>query len=80
MVEDTRPGYSFTLAQFQTLYQGDSFAATAYTKAYLPCAVILSAQIDGDILLRYRAEKWTVPTGIEGAKNPHISTYVSGPG
>lgn len=50
-------------------------AATAYTKAYLPCAVILSAQIDGDILLRYRAEKWTVLTGIEGAKNPHISTY-----
>jgi hypothetical protein len=50
-------------------------AATAYTKACLPCAVILSAQIDGDILLRYRAEKWTVLTGIEGAKNPHISTY-----
>lgn len=50
-------------------------AATAYTKAYLPCAVILSAQIDGDILLRYRAEKWAVVTGIEGAKNPLISTY-----
>lgn len=50
-------------------------AATAYTKAYLPCAVILSAQIDADILLRYRAEKWTVVTGIEGAKNPHLSTY-----
>ena len=50
-------------------------AATAYTKAYLPCAVILSTQIDSDILLRYRAEKWTVLTGIEGAKNPLISTY-----
>lgn len=50
-------------------------AATAYTKAYLPCAVILSGQIDGDILLRYRAEKWTVLTGVEGANNPHISTY-----
>ncbi|MBI5827758.1 MAG: hypothetical protein HZB22_08550 [Deltaproteobacteria bacterium] len=50
-------------------------AATAYTKAYLPCAVILSTQIDSDILLRYRAEKWTVITGIEGAKNPLISTY-----
>jgi len=50
-------------------------AATAYTKAYLPCVAILSAQIDGDILLRYRAEKWAVITGIEGANNPLISTY-----
>jgi hypothetical protein len=50
-------------------------AATAYTKAYFPCAVILSAQIDSDILLRYRAEKWTVVTGIEGAENPITSTY-----
>lgn len=45
-------------------------AATAYTKAYLPCAVILSAQIDSDILFRYRAEKWAVVTGIEDANNP----------
>lgn len=50
-------------------------AATAYTKAYFPCAVILSAQIDSDILLRYRAEKWSVITGIEGANDPLISTY-----
>lgn len=50
-------------------------AATAYTKAYFPCAVILSAQIDNDILLRYRTEKWSVVTGIEGANNPLISTY-----
>ncbi len=50
-------------------------AATAYTKAYLPCAVILSAQIDNDILLRYRAEKWAVVTGIEGVNDPLISTY-----
>ncbi len=50
-------------------------AATAYTKAYLPCAVILSAQIDNDILLRYRAEKWAVLTGIMGTNNPLISTY-----
>lgn len=50
-------------------------AATAYTKAYFPCAVILSAQIDSDILLRYRAEKWAVVTGIEGANDPLISTY-----
>lgn len=50
-------------------------AATAYIKGYLPCAVILSAQIDGDILLRYRMEKWAIVTGIMGANDPLISTY-----
>lgn len=50
-------------------------AATAYTRAYLPCAVILSTQIDSDILCRYRAEKWAVITGIVGVSNPLISTY-----
>jgi hypothetical protein len=50
-------------------------AATAYTKGYLPCAVILSAQIDGDILLRYRAGKWAVVTGILGSHDPLSSTY-----
>lgn len=50
-------------------------AASAYTKAYLPCAVVLSTQIDNDILLRYRGEQWAVVTGIEGANDPLISTY-----
>ena len=50
-------------------------AVTAYTKGYFPCAVILSGQIDGDVLLRYRVEKWSVITGIVGASNPLISTY-----
>lgn len=50
-------------------------AATAYTKAYLPCAVILSTQIDSDVLLRYRAEKWAVVTGTTSVGNPLASTY-----
>jgi hypothetical protein len=50
-------------------------AATAYTKGYLPCAVILSTQIDGDILLRYRAERWAVVTGVVGSNEPLTSTY-----
>lgn len=50
-------------------------AATAYTKAYLPCAVILSTQIDSDILARYRAERWLVVTGIVGTNEPLVSTY-----
>lgn len=50
-------------------------ASTAYIKGYLPCAVILSNQIDGDILLRYRAEKWAVLTGVVGRDDPLTSTY-----
>ena len=50
-------------------------AATAYTKAYLPCAIILSTQIDSDILLRYRAQKWSILTGVIGASDPLSSTY-----
>lgn len=50
-------------------------AATAYIKSYLPCAVILSGQIDTDILVRYRAEKWSVLTGVVGLNNPLRSTY-----
>lgn len=50
-------------------------AAAAYTKGYFPCAVILSGQIDNDVLVRYRAEKWSVVTGIVGPPDPLISTY-----
>lgn len=50
-------------------------AATAYIKSYFPCAVILSAQIDSDILTRYRAEKWSVLTGLLGTNDPLRSTY-----
>jgi hypothetical protein len=50
-------------------------AATAYASGYLPCAIIYSQQIDEDILLRYRHEKWVVLVGSEGAHNPFESTY-----
>jgi len=32
-------------------------AAAAYTKGYLPCVIVLSEQIDSDVLIRYRVEK-----------------------
>jgi hypothetical protein len=50
-------------------------AATAYTKAYLPCAMLLSTQIDSDIMVRYRSEKWVLVVGSVGVNNPLISTY-----
>ena len=50
-------------------------AAKAYAKGYFPCAVILSGQIDSDVLSRYRAEHWSVITGIAGVTSPLMSTY-----
>lgn len=50
-------------------------AATAYISGYLPCAAILSTQIDGDIATRYRAERWAVLTGTIGRDDAQTSTY-----
>jgi len=50
-------------------------AATAYTKGYLPCVAVLSTQIDEDIALRYRAEKWLILTGITGRSSSIESVY-----
>lgn len=70
---EVRQGYKSKVSKRQNADIAN--AATAYTKAYLPCAAILSAQIDGDILMRYRLEKWAVVTGIVGLDDPLISTY-----
>ena len=50
-------------------------AASAYVKTYLPCALLLSSQIDSDILRRYRIENWVVVTGNNGVNDPLTSTY-----
>jgi len=50
-------------------------AATAYTRGLLPCAGILSLQIDDDISQRYRHERWVVLTGLTGAVSSHESIY-----
>lgn len=50
-------------------------ASSAYVKSYLPCVVVLSTQIDEDILRRYRAARWVVVTGTQGTDNPLESTY-----
>lgn len=50
-------------------------AAAAYVKSYLPCIAVFSNQIDVDILMRYKAAKWTVLTGVTGQNNPLISIY-----
>ena len=50
-------------------------AAAAYTSGYLPCLLVLSHQIDRDVLLRYRAERWLVLTGEIRSGDPLTSTY-----
>lgn len=50
-------------------------AKAAYANCYLPCAAILSNQIDESVQSRYQAEKWAVITGVVGKNNPLISTY-----
>ena len=50
-------------------------AAAAYTKGYLPCAAILSLQIDDDVALRYRNERWALLTGNVADNAPETSVY-----
>lgn len=50
-------------------------AATAYSKGLLPCAGILSLQIDEDIAQRYRNERWVLLTGLTGSASSDESFY-----
>ena len=50
-------------------------AATSYTQAYLPCLVLMSTQMDSDILTRYRGAKWAILTGIPIGGSRLNSTY-----
>ena len=50
-------------------------AVSAYTQAYLPCVLVMSSQIDTDIVHRYRSEKWTILTGDPCSSSPLASTY-----
>lgn len=50
-------------------------ATTAYVNTYLPCVAVLSNQIDGDIQVRYRMEKWAIMTGVIGTDNDLRSVY-----
>ena len=50
-------------------------AATAYTKGLLPCAGVLSLQIDEDIAQRYRQERWVLLMGLTGQPSSFDSIY-----
>lgn len=50
-------------------------AATAYSQAYLPCALILSTQFDEDLFIRYRSERWVILTGRLAGASRRESTF-----
>ena len=49
-------------------------AANAYANGYVPCLMVMSSQIDDDILIRYRQAKWLILQGFVGL-NEYTSTY-----
>ena len=50
-------------------------AAMAYTKGLLPCAGLLSLQIDEDTAQRYRNERWVLLTGLADNASSDESFY-----
>ena len=49
-------------------------AANAYANGYIPCLMVMSAQIDDDIVTRYRQAKWLLLQGYINT-SPYTSTY-----
>jgi hypothetical protein len=73
IVFEVRQGYKSKDSKRQNADIGN--AATAYAKGYLPCALVLSSQIDTDIIVRYKGQRWQILTGTVGSNDPMTSTY-----
>jgi hypothetical protein len=73
VVFEVRQGYKSKDSKRQNADMAN--AGTAYAQAFLPCLVVLSAQIDSDILIRYRTGQWTILTGTVADVSPLRSTY-----
>lgn len=72
VVMEVRQGYKSKDSKRQNADMAN--AAEAYTKGYLPILVVLSNQIDGDIVERYERGKWLVLRGSIGGGDTY-STY-----
>ncbi len=73
IVFEVRQGYKSKDAKRQNADIAN--ATTAYTKALLPCVLIFSTQIDEDIIVRYKHEKWAMLVGTIQDQSPFTSTY-----
>lgn len=49
-------------------------ASNAYANGYIPCLMVMSTQIDDDIVSRYKVAKWAILQGYVG-ETPFVSTY-----
>lgn len=49
-------------------------AANAYANGYIPCLMVMSAQIDDDIVARYNVAKWAILQGCLGTSSI-VSTF-----
>lgn len=49
--------------------------AKAYEINHLPCAAVMSGQIDTDVVIRYRANQWCILTGGGNQSDPYANTY-----
>lgn len=72
LVFEVRQGYKSKDSKRQNADLAN--AATAYSQGYLPVLLVLSTQIDSDIVERYTHAKWCILRGQLGA-SPHFSTY-----
>jgi hypothetical protein len=50
-------------------------AANALAQGYLPCVLIMSEQIDGEVMRRYRERQWSVLVGVIEPADELRSTY-----
>lgn len=50
-------------------------ASNAYANGYIPCLMVMSSQIDDDIVIRYRQAKWLILEGYMNATE-YNSTFV----
>jgi hypothetical protein len=72
VVFEVRQGYKSKDAKRQNADIAN--AAQAYTQGYLPVVVVMSTQIDTDIVVRYENEKWLILQG-NISDSPIRSTY-----
>ena len=74
VVFEVRQGYKSKDSKRQNADLANAHAA--YTRGgYLPCMLLLSTQIDEDIVIRYRSENYALLVGSISNSSPITSTY-----
>lgn len=74
VVFEVRQGYKSKDSKRQNADIGN--AVVAYTSSYLPCVALMSTQIDTDVILRYKNNKWAFLVGHPDGGGTTESLYV----